>query len=384
MGGSSPSGPSSAARRARRSTRAGCSSCPAWSTPMSTSTSPGAPTGRASPPAPRRWRPAGRLRDRHAAQRGAAHDRRRRLRRQGRGGDGRRARRRRAVGRPRPRRPRPPRRAGGTRRRGLQGLHVGQRGAGVRGRRRPDAAGGDGARGAPGPARWPCTPRARSSRAGWRAGPWPRAGSACATTWPRGRCSPSSRPSRARSPSPPRRAARCTSSTSRAAAASPSWRRRGRRGVDVTCETCPHYLVLDADDAERLGAVAKCAPPLRGARRARGPVGGAARRRRRPGGHRPLARAGGAQGRATTSSPCGAGSRGAQTLLALLYDEGVVGRGLAPEALAEPARRGAGAALRPGAGQGRARGRRRRRRGARRPGGDVDGAPARSCSIATG
>jgi allantoinase len=31
----------------------------------------------------------------------------------------------------------------------------------------------------------------------------------------------------------------------------------------VTCETCPHYLVLDEDDAERLGAVAKCAPPLR-------------------------------------------------------------------------------------------------------------------------
>src|SRR3954452_24684460 len=37
---------------------------------------------------------------------------------------------------------------------------------------------------------------------------------------------------------------------------------RSRR-VDVTCETCPHYLVLDADDAERLGTVAKCAPPLR-------------------------------------------------------------------------------------------------------------------------
>lgn len=35
------------------------------------------------------------------------------------------------------------------------------------------------------------------------------------------------------------------------------------RGVDVTCETCPHYLLLDADDAERLGAAAKCAPPLR-------------------------------------------------------------------------------------------------------------------------
>src|SRR6266496_2574109 len=35
------------------------------------------------------------------------------------------------------------------------------------------------------------------------------------------------------------------------------------RGVDVSCETCPHYLVLTGEDMERLGAVAKCAPPLR-------------------------------------------------------------------------------------------------------------------------
>ena len=35
------------------------------------------------------------------------------------------------------------------------------------------------------------------------------------------------------------------------------------RGVDVTCETCPHYLVLTEEDAEVLGNVAKCAPPLR-------------------------------------------------------------------------------------------------------------------------
>jgi allantoinase len=34
-------------------------------------------------------------------------------------------------------------------------------------------------------------------------------------------------------------------------------------GVDVTCETCPHYLVLTQDDVLELGAVAKCAPPLR-------------------------------------------------------------------------------------------------------------------------
>lgn len=35
------------------------------------------------------------------------------------------------------------------------------------------------------------------------------------------------------------------------------------RGIDVSCETCPHYLVLTEEDAEALGAVAKCAPPLR-------------------------------------------------------------------------------------------------------------------------
>src|SRR2546421_6093489 len=35
------------------------------------------------------------------------------------------------------------------------------------------------------------------------------------------------------------------------------------RGIDVSCETCPHYLVFTDEDMERLGAVAKCAPPLR-------------------------------------------------------------------------------------------------------------------------
>ncbi|MEP6537769.1 MAG: allantoinase [Bryobacteraceae bacterium] len=34
-------------------------------------------------------------------------------------------------------------------------------------------------------------------------------------------------------------------------------------GVDLTIETCPHYLFFTGDDMERLGAVAKCAPPLR-------------------------------------------------------------------------------------------------------------------------
>jgi allantoinase len=36
-----------------------------------------------------------------------------------------------------------------------------------------------------------------------------------------------------------------------------------QRGVDVSCETCPHYLSLTEDDLEALGALAKCAPPLR-------------------------------------------------------------------------------------------------------------------------
>lgn len=35
------------------------------------------------------------------------------------------------------------------------------------------------------------------------------------------------------------------------------------RGMNVSCETCPHYLVLTEEDMLKLGAVAKCAPPLR-------------------------------------------------------------------------------------------------------------------------
>ncbi|MEM6332038.1 MAG: allantoinase AllB [Planctomycetota bacterium] len=34
-------------------------------------------------------------------------------------------------------------------------------------------------------------------------------------------------------------------------------------GVDVTCETCPHYLTFSDDDLVRRGALLKCAPPLR-------------------------------------------------------------------------------------------------------------------------
>jgi allantoinase len=35
------------------------------------------------------------------------------------------------------------------------------------------------------------------------------------------------------------------------------------RGADISIETCPHYLLFTEDDLERIGAAAKCAPPLR-------------------------------------------------------------------------------------------------------------------------
>jgi allantoinase len=37
------------------------------------------------------------------------------------------------------------------------------------------------------------------------------------------------------------------------------------RGVDVSIETCAHYLFFTDEDLEQLGAIAKCAPPLRDA-----------------------------------------------------------------------------------------------------------------------
>jgi allantoinase len=35
------------------------------------------------------------------------------------------------------------------------------------------------------------------------------------------------------------------------------------RGVNVTCETCAHYLFFTAADVEQIGVYAKCAPPIR-------------------------------------------------------------------------------------------------------------------------
>ena len=35
------------------------------------------------------------------------------------------------------------------------------------------------------------------------------------------------------------------------------------KGINVTSETCPHYLMLDHADFEKIGPAAKCAPPIR-------------------------------------------------------------------------------------------------------------------------
>lgn len=40
--------------------------------------------------------------------------------------------------------------------------------------------------------------------------------------------------------------------------------------IDVTAETCPHYLLLTEKDVVRVGAAAKCAPPLRSEARRQG------------------------------------------------------------------------------------------------------------------
>ena len=113
------------------------------------------------------------------------------------------------------------------------------------------------------------------------------------------------------------------------------------RGADVTCETCPHYLALTEDDLERLGTLAKCAPPLRAASErdalwaqlARGRIALVASD------HSPCPPAMKAGGFATAWG----GIAGAQATLAVLLHEGAA-RGLPPAVLAElvtgaPARR---------------------------------------------
>jgi allantoinase len=100
-------------------------------------------------------------------------------------------------------------------------------------------------------------------------------------------------------------------------------------GQAVTCETCPHYLVLDEDDFIAIGPAAKCAPPLRSRKNVE------ALWQRVLAGQVDLI--------ASDHSPCPTsdkqrgdqdiwaawgGITGVQTLLPLLLDEGVYRRGM--------------------------------------------------------
>lgn len=104
------------------------------------------------------------------------------------------------------------------------------------------------------------------------------------------------------------------------------------RGVDASCETCPHYLALTEEDLERLGTAAKCAPPLRPAAErdalwehlTGGRIAFVASD------HSPAPPA----LKAGDFASAWGGIAGAQSLLALLLDEGHHRRGLALGAIA--------------------------------------------------
>jgi allantoinase len=114
------------------------------------------------------------------------------------------------------------------------------------------------------------------------------------------------------------------------------------RGVDISCETCPHYLVLTDEDAEVLGNVSKCAPPLRPREESEALWDALA------GGTLPMVAsdhspAPGALKRGDAFDAWG-GISGCQTMLPLLLSEGCGARGLALKLIASvtsgyPARR---------------------------------------------
>jgi allantoinase len=114
------------------------------------------------------------------------------------------------------------------------------------------------------------------------------------------------------------------------------------RGVDVSIETCPHYLFFTDEDVERLGAIAKCAPPVRDAQEQnnlwdellRGAVDMVASD------HSPSS----PERKAGDFWHAWGGIAGVQSTLAVLFDRGYYQRGLPLERIAslvaaEPARR---------------------------------------------
>ena len=196
------------------------------------------------------------------------------------------------------------------------------------------------------------------ARAGARSRPgarrWP-------TSSPRARSPPRSRRSRARSRSP--REAGCALHIAHVSCGSAAALVAEARaaGADVTCETCPHYLTLTDEDAERIGAAGQVRAAAAQRGRARRPVARRAPRDDRPDRLRPLARP--ARAQAGPRVRAWGGISGCQTTARVLLAEG-----LDDDGARAPLRRRARGAPRPARRPRRARhGRQPARSSTRRP-----------------
>jgi allantoinase len=111
-------------------------------------------------------------------------------------------------------------------------------------------------------------------------------------------------------------------------------RRFREDGVDVTTETCPHYLILNEGEMDRLKALAKINPPLRSPEAMEGMW--------------ELLKSGGIDMVTSDHAPWpkdrkqvpdifdnASGAPGVETLFPLIFSEGVIKRGLSPVKLAQ-------------------------------------------------
>src|SRR6185503_17357954 len=112
-------------------------------------------------------------------------------------------------------------------------------------------------------------------------------------------------------------------------------------GVDLTAETCPHYLTFTADDVERVGPALKCAPPIRDAGTEQlwrdmmaPPVASRRRVEYVASDHSPCAASLKTKGEGDIFAAWG-GVSGVQSLLPTMLTEGVHARGLALPELAQ-------------------------------------------------
>jgi allantoinase len=108
-----------------------------------------------------------------------------------------------------------------------------------------------------------------------------------------------------------------------------------RAGVDASVETCPHYLTFDADDVRTIGTALKCAPPIRrGALEGLWELAADGRVDWIASDHSPCTRALKEPADGAFTSAWG-GISGIQSTLPVLISEGVHGRGMSLEVVAQ-------------------------------------------------